>query len=289
MISDSELAALERALAKFYASPPPDYHREAAAANRDWGGPEFVFHRRIVELAQPGWRVLDVGCGPAEACRLFRERGAHYTGVDMAGDQLLANRQRYPEAEFLCLHWRELSSLEAGFDLVTSFFTLEHVVDPRKFLAACAGAVRAGGLLAVLCPNFLQLGWLPSLHVFGRRAGGIKALLRTGRVVDALLEGLGRYVTYPLFLRRARRWARERGAWVINLRPVCLEVGAWARDWDAVYMVSEDEVGSFLTGRGLTLAERGAAWRRSAPRGRYPDFCYVVGRKDPGWRAATAR
>lgn len=280
MMSESELSALEEAMKQFYMDPPSAYHESALATAKDWTKPEYVFHRRIVALAHPKSEVLDVGCGPAESYGFFHERGAHYTGADVAREQLRANELRCPGATFLCLQWRDLAMLGARYDVVTSFFTLEHVVYPREFLAACASAVRPGGVLAILCPNFLERGYLPSQHFFGSRPGGLRAKLKRRLWAEVVRELFDRYIVYPVFLRRARKMARREGAWVINLRPVCLEVREWARDWDAVYMVSEDEVANYLTGLGLTLVERGTTWRRSARTVAYPDFCYVVCRKE---------
>jgi len=277
-ISQAELNDLEAAMKRYYATPPRGYHEEALQSSSDWTQPDLFFHNRIVSFSAPHWNVLDVGCGPANACSHFSRRGAQYTGVDLAEAQLIANKKRYPAANFVCLHWRDLPSLRAKFDLVTSFFTLEHVVNPRKFIEASASRVRPGGLWAILCPNYLERGFLPSQHFFGREAGGIKAKLKQSMWLEAAIEIVDRYVCYPFLIHRARNMARHGGAWVINLRPVCLEVQSWALDWDAVYMVSEDEVADYVSSLGFTIVERGVNFRSSRGEEKIPDFCYVVGK-----------
>lgn len=67
---------------------------------------------------------------------------------------------------------------------------------------------------------------------------------------------------------------RSGGAWLINLRPVCLEVRAWASDWDAVYMAGEEEVAAEISGLGFEILERG----RDINGGRH-GYCYALGRK----------
>lgn len=104
--------------------------------------------------------------------------------------------------------------------------------------------------------------------------------LRAHLWYQAILHARERFVQFPLFIHHARRRASQGGAWVINLRPACLETNTWRRDWDAVYMVSEDEVSNYLTQQlGLTLIERGAALRAGSSREQYPDFCYAVAQK----------
>lgn len=279
LISDEELFSLEDALRRFYVNPPNGYQETAAQMNQDLSNPEHVLHRRIISLSEKDWKVLDVGCGPATSCHLFCERGARYTGVDLTLEQLEINRRRHPHAQFVALHWRDLSALKSQFDLVTSFFVLEHIVRPREFLRSSVSCVRRGGLLAVLCPNFLGMRYLPSQYFFGTSPGGLKAKIRGRRWRDVADEVWSRYVRYPLLMRCASQLAKEHGAWLINLRPVCLDVQEWGLDWDAVYMVSEDEVAGYVESLGFEIVERGDRLRHAEAAAGYPDFCYVVGRK----------
>ena len=138
-ISSVELDNLERAMSAFYSDPPATYHASAANAAKNWQ--EHVFHRRITDRVLLGYRVLDVGCGPAVACEQVVSKGGSYLGVDLAGDQLAANQRRCPGGRFVAMHWRDVPSLGASFDLVASFFVLEHIVRPQAFLAACAQCV----------------------------------------------------------------------------------------------------------------------------------------------------
>jgi hypothetical protein len=72
---------------------------------------------------------------------------------------------------------------------------------------------------------------------------------------------------------------KNEGAWLINLRPLCLENKSWCRDWDTVYMVGESEVASYLEHLGFDIIERGETFRRSSNGAMYPNFCYVLGQK----------
>lgn len=278
-IDPKELKLLEEALNRFYENPPKAYHEEARQGNADWNVPELVFHRRITDHAYAGAKILDVGCGAAMACPWFIEKGAHYAGVDISEEQLEANRSKYPKCNFLKMHWRDIPKLGAVYDFVVSFFVLEHMVYPREFLKASASCVRTGGFLSVLCPDYLDRGSMPSQHFFGIRPGGIKAKIRGYQWIEAFIEVIDRYIVYPRLIRKARSMSESGGAWLINLRPVCLEVESWATDWDAVYMVGEDEVSRYIEDLEFRIIERGAVLRKSSHSENYPNLCYVLAQK----------
>ncbi len=278
-INPDELKLLNEALSRFYSNPPNAYHEEATAANEDWNASDHIFHRRITALAYPDAKILDVGCGPAMICPWFMKKKAHYTGVDLSKEQLEVNRNKFHKCNFLEMHWSNIPALGDVFDLVTSFFTLEHIVYPREFLKASSFCVKPGGFLAVLCPNYLDRGFLPSQHFFGRTQGGIKAKIRKFQWIEALIEIVDRYIIYPGLIRKARLMSKDSGAWLVNLRPLCLETESWTRDWDAVYMAGEDEVANYIKNLGFKIIERGAILRETDNSVTYPEFCYVLAQK----------
>ena len=70
---------------------------------------------------EPGWRVLDVGCGAGAFLRLVVERGGRPYGLD-ASDALIAFAGgRLPEADVRVGEMEELPWADATFDLVTGF------------------------------------------------------------------------------------------------------------------------------------------------------------------------
>lgn len=273
-IPSSDLDGLEAKLAGFYAAPPAAYHAGALAANEDWSDAGHELHRRIAARVGPGASVLDIGSGSAAAARYFLSAGASYTGLDVSPQQASAAKERFPRAEFIVGSWRDLPSLGRSFDMAAAFFVLEHMARPREFLAASASAVRKGGFLAVLAPEYLRRGFMPSQNFFGRRPGGIRAKLAEGDFAEAARTALDKFVVYPSLVRRARAAAAKGGAWLINLRPVCLEAADWKSDWDAVYMTGEGEVAEFVKGLGFELVELGSR----IDGGRH-GFCYVLARR----------
>ncbi len=104
----------------------------------------------LLELAriQPGWRVLDAGCGEGRLLGDLTAAGAKPIGLDSATSLLQSARRRAPVVR------GELPALDCfardAFDAVVVSLVLEHLVDAREFFQAAADVTRFGGVLAVV-------------------------------------------------------------------------------------------------------------------------------------------
>jgi SAM-dependent methyltransferase len=141
--------------------------------------------RALADSGEPG-PVLDVGCGGGLFPRLLRARGFAAIGLDSS-----------PEAAAVAWHSNgvpvlcgDLASapLPAGSCAgITMFHVLEHVYDPRAYLAAARVLLKRNGRLIVQVPNaacwqFRLLGsrWNgvdAPRHLTGFRARDLEALL----------------------------------------------------------------------------------------------------------------
>jgi 2-polyprenyl-6-hydroxyphenyl methylase/3-demethylubiquinone-9 3-methyltransferase len=125
-----------------------------------------------------GLRLLDVGCGAGLAAEALARRGFDVLGVDAAADAIEAARGHAAEQGLPIAYRRGVADdlLAEGlrFPVVTALEVIEHVPDPRAFVATLAGLLEPGGVLFLSTLNrtprsFLAakvgaeylLGWLP--------------------------------------------------------------------------------------------------------------------------------
>lgn len=100
--------------------------------------------------AQPGWQVLDVGCGPGLLPALFARQGCLATGIDLEADMFLP-QPLHPQV--LCAQGERLPFPGGVFDLVTASNVLFLLADARPVLSEMRRVTRPGGRLALLNPS----------------------------------------------------------------------------------------------------------------------------------------
>ena len=155
---------------------PGEVEQFAAHAGRWWDpdGPEAMLHKlnpvrlkyirdqvdRHWQADETGFRplegktALDVGCGAGLLAEPLARLGARVTAVD-ASEELIAVAKAHAEASGLEIDYRAaaVEDLDGSFDLVTSLEVIEHVAEPRPFVAALSQRLAPGGLLILSTPN----------------------------------------------------------------------------------------------------------------------------------------
>ncbi|MDR6788251.1 2-polyprenyl-6-hydroxyphenyl methylase/3-demethylubiquinone-9 3-methyltransferase [Sphingomonas sp. BE138] len=120
-----------------------------AAIDRHWD----LDDRSFTPLA--GKSALDMGCGAGLLAEPLARMGAAVTGVDAAAENVAVARV-HAEGRGLAIDYRA-GGVEAvageTFDLVCSLEVIEHVSEPRAFVAGLAAAVAPGGMLVMSTPN----------------------------------------------------------------------------------------------------------------------------------------
>jgi len=108
-------------------------------------------HRAALHDLRRCRRVLEVGCGRGAFVRRLSGLGIGAEGLELNRKSALA-----AQAAGLSVRCADLAEvLREGrrYDAVCSFQVLEHVADPRGFLAAMSGLLEAGGRLILSVPN----------------------------------------------------------------------------------------------------------------------------------------
>ncbi len=270
--ADSELRSLDAAMARFYnGTVVADYYRAAHAANVTWAPDSF--HQIVKRNCKPGMDIVDLGCGSAHAFANLLECGARYTGVDWSEERIALNQKQYRDGTFIASPLYEVRCPSESFDLSFSFYVLEHLVWPQRFLAEMVRLTRKGGLVIIECPHFRLVNRIPSLH-YGFTVAPLSQKIRSGKFLDAIRHYWQRSVTYPRVVRSA--YTRNRFTFLINQDPSCLS-GTYNPDKDSVYFVDRDEVIAELVRLGCVDASKDLfkEWGRDIP----ADPCVVAARK----------
>jgi SAM-dependent methyltransferase len=106
----------------------------------------------------PGRRVLDAACGEGYGSALLAQAGARSVlGIDIDPATVAHAQARYgglPGLRFATGDAAALATLpDAGFDLIASFETLEHLHAHESLLAGFARLLAPGGLLLISTPD----------------------------------------------------------------------------------------------------------------------------------------
>jgi 2-polyprenyl-6-hydroxyphenyl methylase/3-demethylubiquinone-9 3-methyltransferase len=125
-----------------------------------------------------GLRFLDIGCGGGLLTEPMARLGAAITGVDPS-EKNIKTASVHADEMGLAIDYRvgtaeDLAAAGETFDVILNMEVIEHVADPRAFVATCAAMLKPGGLmfvatlnrtlksfgLAIIGAEYV-LGWLP--------------------------------------------------------------------------------------------------------------------------------
>lgn len=112
-------------------------------------------------LLQPGFDVLDAGCGPATISTGIAEAvfPARVTAIDTCSKLLETGRRLAQGREIVNLDFVHASACalpfaDHSFDVVFSHSLLEHLPDPALALREFHRVTRPGGFIAICCPDW---------------------------------------------------------------------------------------------------------------------------------------
>jgi SAM-dependent methyltransferase len=131
-----------------------------------------VIERRLPACgAEPGRRVLELGCRTGGFLVAAAERGAQVTGIDIAFRWLVVARKRLEElalpGQVACCCAQQLPFTDSAFDLVAGGNVLEHTVDQESLIREAHRVLRPAGAFFALTCNRFSLAGEPHVRVWG--------------------------------------------------------------------------------------------------------------------------
>jgi ubiquinone/menaquinone biosynthesis C-methylase UbiE len=152
--------------------------------------------------AQPGWEVLDVGCGTGTGLAPYADAGCTVVGVDVSPSMLSKAADRLGDQAQLHLGDGESLPFDTDrFDLVTTSMVVHEVPAPARapFVAEMARVSKPGGRMLLIDFRFGQMrGWKgPTLRAaswvierFSGHYSGYQSFKASGGVPH-VLNGIG--------------------------------------------------------------------------------------------------
>ncbi|MEI6491864.1 MAG: class I SAM-dependent methyltransferase [Verrucomicrobiota bacterium] len=266
------LEDLDMRLVEFYNHPPESYYLIADQAADQYTPAQQPFHCHLASQSFEGAKVLELGCGTAHLCPHVEARGGIYYGIDYSEELLEKNRRAFPKAVF----WKMGFQPQETYDIVVSLYTIEHVTNPPGYLQQLWDYCRPGGMIGIICPDFVDGEGIPQSIYYGTSPGRIRSKIAQGRLCDALLHALEVKVLGSIWKSRAR--AMSPGAFWMNLDPSDLAGQEHSIDGDAVHFPRMVDIDDWFKQHGAEILATSRTLP-NIPADILKHNCYVLAKK----------
>jgi SAM-dependent methyltransferase len=183
-------------------------------------------------------QILDIGCGVGTSTMMLRQSGFDAIGTDVSERFLPDGLPGFKAIDFL--NASEIP--DASYAAAGCHDVIEHVEQPRKFLAEIVRVVKPGGRIIIHAPNLTS-------PVVAVRVALDKLLGRTPYLgISNLTEVLKLMVANPW-----RSLLAKFGVDAFRMRTPKLETGIICYDVDAIYWTNPAEIRRFLESQGCEI------------------------------------
>lgn len=242
-ININSFIELEKKMKLFYESPTVRKSYEKICFNARNSQPKIVDGLEKILKTYKGKKILEIGCGSGWLINkfIFNEivRQEDYTGIDLEDEQIELNKLKNPNSTYVKCSSDSLPFENDSYDLIFSYFVLEHCVYPEKVLNEQKRVLKPGGLMVIICPDFYELGLLPSQWT-GIKKGNLKKHLSDKNYLAFIYQFIDTRIRIPLWLFIKMIMKSK---FLINLNPQCLFLDDFdSPDLDAVYLSSKREI-----------------------------------------------
>jgi SAM-dependent methyltransferase len=187
--------------------------------------------QRMVQRFQPGYRVLEVGCGTGNTLRALEETCTEGTviGMDLFGEGLHYARRRV--SCDLVLGDLHVPPFSTQFDVIGLFDVLEHISDDVSVLSDLHAMLKPGGFLILTVPAHMSLWSYFDEASHHRRRYEYAELKEKLEQTGYYIEFLTSYMTsiFPL-------------VWLGRRLAACISNPHKTQDEDAMYELAKQEL-----------------------------------------------
>ncbi|MBT4431736.1 MAG: class I SAM-dependent methyltransferase [Nitrospinaceae bacterium] len=235
-----------------------NYFEKSEQGNLNWMDGNHPFQEYISKMVELGNRVVEFSSGSGYAAKTFRDVGARYIGFDLNRSALGNTKKANRKDNLIVGDGYQAPISSDSSDYVVSFYALEHMVWPQRYIDEMIRVLKPGGIIALAFPDYVANWKRPMGSVReGRSSGGIQEKIKKNLWIDVVQSFIERKT-----INRYLRWKLHRNIYsksqfrfLINLKPVCL-VSDYRSDNDAVYFASEEEVARYLEGKNCIIEKR---------------------------------
>ncbi len=150
-----------------------------------------IFIDNLKKLLPNGGRILDVGCGSGEFCKMLKDSGFEVVGLDLSS--VMVERAKSSGIDAYAMSLGELDLKD--FDAITAVFDVLNYINPKEMLPFLSEiAIR-------LKPKGYFLADINSLYGFGEVAPGVLAIHNESEsiIVEADFNGETLKTNFTLF------------------------------------------------------------------------------------------
>lgn len=219
-------------------------HNEAYAEHlANWDARLYAKYADALKPAQPGARVLDIGCGVGQVIARLQDAGFEAHGVDVSEPNIA--RAKIVTARCQLYDGKRLPFPDQHFASTGALNVLEHVDAPEEFIRELVRVTAVGGRIVLSSPNFFRVLGFRDYHP---RMRGIASKWRNWRR-----------------LRQKRRQMRTAPETVRFDRMQAIVKEPFSPDDDAIVATNAMEMRFFLERAGcvvesVSCCDRYVAW-----------------------------
>lgn len=132
-----------------------EYYPDQTGLPESWGGEMAgIFSSAHAQLSakRGGGRILDIGSSYGHFLCQFDPSTWEATGIDPSSNAIAYCREHYPHITAYAANFEDVELERGSYDVITSFYVLEHVFDPGAMMQRIYDLLAADGVAIIRIP-----------------------------------------------------------------------------------------------------------------------------------------